>query len=228
MILTIQEILELEQVGKLEEAYQAIMMALSSNLFSAHEERELKDIMHRVLEALPVKEKTLSVTEAFDMIRNDEDVAAGLLVLENTNLRSYTQEIQQCFDEGVSMLANAMLLQLCVEQQLPHTFSYLHPHGFKCELIPAALTPMLDSDIVNEGLVMIHFYFSNDNPSLMQLITQQFMMDVCLAFPIETDESEYDTIVLESIKTTYIAMNDEAGFNELMENYPKPRQSIVN
>jgi hypothetical protein len=228
MILTIQEILNLEAQGKLEEAYQSIVMALSSNLFSPSEEKELKDIMHRVLEAMPLKEKPLSVAEAFEMIVNDDDAFAGLLVLENTNLRNETQRIQRCFDEGVSPLANALLLQLCVEQQLPATLTYHHPSGVKCEVIPAALTPLLDCDVVNEGLAIIHDYFASDNPSLMQLIIHQFMIDVSLKYPIETDESEYDTIVLESIKATYLAMQDEAGFDDFMAEYPKQRQNIVN
>ncbi|MBS3972033.1 MAG: hypothetical protein KGZ84_03365 [Erysipelotrichia bacterium] len=228
MILTIQEILNLEAQGKLEEAYQSIVMALSSNLFSPSEEKELKDIMHRILEAMPLKEKPLSVAEAFEMIVHDDDAFAGLLVLEKTNLRHETERIQRCFDEGVSALANALLLQLCVEQQLPATFTYHHPSGVKCEVIPATLTPLLDCDVVNEGLAMIHDYFASDNPSLMQLIIHQFMMDVSLLYPIETDESEYDTIVLESIKATYLAMQDEAGFNEFMAVYPKQRQNIVN
>jgi hypothetical protein len=228
MILTIQEILNLEASGKLEEAYQSIAMALSSNLFSPSEEKELKEIRHRILEAMPLKEKPLSVVEAFETIINDNDAFAGLLVLENTNLRNETQQIQRCFDEGVSPLANALLLQLCVDQQLPATFTYLHPTGVKCDLIPATLTPLLESDVVNEGLVMIHDYFASENPSLMQLIIHQFMIDVSLKYPIETDESEYDTIVLESIKATYLAMQDEEGFNEFMAEYPKQRQNIVN
>jgi hypothetical protein len=228
MILTIQEILALEASGKLEEAYSSVVMALSSNLFSPSEERELKEIMHRVLEAMPIKEKTLSVAEAFETILNDEDAAAGLVMLEKTNLRNETINIQRCFDEGVSPLANAMLLQLCVEQQLPATFTYHHPSGVLCELIPATLTPLLDSGVVNEGLVMIHDYFASDNPSLMQLIIHQFMIDLSLKYPIETDESEYDTIVLESIKATYLAMQDKEGFDDFMAEYPKQRQNIVN
>lgn len=228
MILTKQEILALEEAGKLEEAYQSIVMALSSHLFSPSEESELKEIMHRVMDKMPIKEKSISVSQAFHHILHDEEAIAGLMVLENTNLRNYTQDIQRCFDEGVSPLANAMLLQLCVEQQLIDTFIYHHPDGVKCELIPATLTPLLDSDVINEGLVMIHDYFSDDNPSLMQLIIHQFMMDMSLKYPIETDESEYVTIVLESIKTTFIALGDEAGWNEFVAHYPKVRQNIVN
>jgi hypothetical protein len=228
MILTKQEIQALITQGRYDEAYQSIVMALSSNLFSAKEERELKEIMHGLLELMPVKEKTLSVEEAFHAIMHDEDASLGLVHLEKTNLRLHTAQIQQCFDEGVSMFANALLLQLCVEQQLPATFTYHHPTGMKCEVIPAALTPLLDLDVMNEGLAMIHEYFAHENPSLMQLIIHQFMIDISLKYPIETDESEYDTIVLDSIRSTYLAMQDEAGFNEFKAQLPKERQIIVN
>jgi hypothetical protein len=149
------------------------------------------------------------------------DASQGLILLEKTNLRHHSASIQKCFDEGESQLINALLLQLCVEQQLPATFKYNHPSGLLCELIPATLTPLLDLDLVNEGLSMIQEYFEHVNPSLMQLIIHQFMIDVSLKFPLETDETDYDTIVLESIKSTYLAMQDEAGFNEFMSEYRK-------
>ncbi|MBS3992041.1 MAG: hypothetical protein KGZ51_08215 [Erysipelothrix sp.] len=228
MILTKQEIQALVDQGRYDEAYQSIIMALSSNLFSANEEKELKEIMHSLLELMPIKEKSLSVEEAFYAITSDEDATLGLIQLEKTNLRNHTSLIQQCFDEGVSLFANALLLQLCVEQQLPATFTYHHPSGMMCEVIPASLTPLLDLDVMNEGLAMIHEYFAHENPSLMQLIIHQFMIDVSMRYPIETDESEYDTIVLDSIRSTYLAMQDEAGFEEFKAQYPKERQFIVN
>lgn len=221
MILTIPEIQTLITLGSDDEAYQSIMVALSSNLFSSKEEEELKEILHQLVERMPLKEKSLSVDEAFAAIMADEDASLGLIVLEKANLRLHTQQIQQCFDEGGSMFANAILLQLCVEQQLPATFMYHHPSGMKCEVIPATLTPLLDLDILNEGLTMIQEAFAHENPSLMQLIIHQFMIDLSMKYPIETDESEYATIVLESIRSTYLAMQDEAGFNEFKAQFLK-------
>ena len=223
MILTIQEIQTLITQGSYDEAYQSIMKALSSNLFSSKEEEELKEILHKLIEKMPIKEKSLSIDEAFVAIMDDEDASLGLIVLEKTNLRLHTKQIQQCFDEGESMFANALLLQLCVEQQLPATFVYHHPSGMNCEVIPATLTPLLDLDVLNEGLIMIQEAFAHENPSLMQLIIHQFMIDLSMKYPIETDESEYATIVLESIQSTYLAMQDEAGFNEFKTQFFKER-----
>lgn len=228
MVLSIPEIIELEALGHLDIAHHSILLALDSNLFSPQEEAQLREILARVLSAMPVKVSAISAEKAFKMVEQEKDVAAGLATLEQVNLRLYTQAIQSCFDIGVSYIANAFLLQLCVEQHLTETFTYHHHSGLVCELIPATLTPVFASELFQTGLKTIHAYFAHENPSFLELTTQQFLVDVCLRFPIDTDESEYDTIVLESIKNTFKAMQDESGFDTFIQRLPKKRQIIVN
>jgi hypothetical protein len=177
--LKIEELIKQENT---EEVLRLVNEELSMPYIPIADEERL----HALAKALKKQQvkRPQTLEELVESIKkSDLNSLSALDQLRKSNLRLLGGEIQEMFDASLHPLIGSLLIQICIEQQLTHTFVW-HKDGQRVEFIPMYLPLPWESDGYVAALAVLRDWLENDNPSLLQMCKDVLDGEVTLALPL--------------------------------------------
>jgi len=206
----IKEVQTLINQGKMKEALSFVEQELAMPYVPQSVEGKLHQFRFDILEHINQSIKT-TVKDPndlwLDLAKQPVIAIAALQQIKALNCRPYVRQIQDFFLSANDELIKALLMEICIEQQLSTNFQILKDN-LNIDFIPFAIPLPQESDgfsIANQLLVE---WLENENPSFLKIAQSVLVQECLMALPFSYEDIEGFYLAASVLRYVCYAFDD--------------------
>ena len=183
-------------------------------------EKKLSEYRNEIMFQLKGETSTsFSFEEIVDMLNGTlEEQAAAIGYLENVNLRSYMDVLQDYLKEEHPRLLKSMVISQMIAQQISSEVE-MKEGGMTYSFIPMTLEDVTDTDGYNIAEKLIEDTLERDNPSAAR-IARTLLLEVCYnKLPENFEEEEGEYLAYSCIRKTLLSLGAEDLWDDFVSEF---------
>ena len=225
-----EEIEQLLKEEKYDEADVIVKREMKMPYIPSDFEKILKRAAREIRFHQAEKERTrvLSPEEIFEKL-NSADPDLQLMAAEklsSINLREYTEELQNYFQNSPAEEAAALAIECIAEQEINDEFEYVKD-GVEYSFYGDTVTPVSKSKGYISAESLLNEWLQNDHPDLLHLCRMSLVHDCFMYLPLSYEEEEAEALALAQVKNITSMMGMESVYEDLLKQLENEKPGLL-
>ena len=219
----ITNIKKLMNDGELDEAKKLLEEELSMPYIPSFAESRFLELK-RELHAMNSKEinSMMSASQIEDALLSQDSAVQlrAIKALQDYSCRSFIEVIQRFFDTVPDAKLQALMIDILIEQQIRDEFEITY-EGMQMSFIPLYQERPHETDGFVSAQKILHCWFENDNPALLQMCEQLLIQECFLMLPLSYEEEEGLSLAVSIAEYVSNSLDEGASFEKIASQLDK-------